>query len=78
MTLGGCNATLWNGINSKTRAGVPCFGCMAYDFPRHGLFETKKYMGLPDEMPLGVSKRAYFTMAGVAKSFRHERLGSCK
>ncbi len=33
-------------------------------------------MGIPSQMPLGISKRAYLTVTGVAKSFKIERLES--
>ncbi len=74
MTNASCNRYLWNGVSSKTRAGTPCFGCTEFDFPREGLFETKTYMGIPAELPPGVSKRAYILMSGVAKTFTPERL----
>ncbi len=73
-THGSCNKILWNEINSKTRAGTPCFGCTEPQFPKKELFKTKTYMGIPATMPLGVPKRAYLTLTGVAKSFRIERL----
>jgi hydrogenase small subunit len=31
-------------------------------------------MGIPAKIPLGVSKRAYLTLSGVAKSLKNERL----
>ncbi len=74
MTHASCNRYLWNGVNSKTRAGTPCFGCTELDFPREGLFETKTYMGIPVDLPIGVSKRAYILMSGIAKTFTPERL----
>jgi len=73
MTHANCNKILWNGISSKTRAGSPCLGCTEFDFPKHALYETAKNMSLP-KTPLGVSKRAYFTISGIAKSFKVERL----
>ena len=73
MSHANCNKILWNGISSKTRAGSPCLGCTEFDFPRHALFETHKNMSLP-QTPFGISKRAYYTVAGVAKSFKIERL----
>ncbi len=73
-TRGDCNKTLWNGVGSKTRAGMPCIGCTEPDFPKKDLFETKKYMGIPANMPLGVPKRAYLTLTGIAKSFKIDRL----
>ncbi len=75
MTHASCNTLLWNGVASKTRVGVPCLGCTEPDFPRNGMLSTPKNMGLPAVLPLGVSKRAYFAMAGIAKTFKHGRLG---
>ena len=74
MTYASCNRYLWNGVSSKTRAGTPCFGCTELDFPREGLFETKTYMGIPAELPLEVSRRAYTLMSGIAKTFTPKRL----
>jgi len=75
MTHAPCNKILWNRVSSKTRAGVPCFGCTEFDFPlRKNYFETKKNIGIPEEVPLGVSKRAYITITGVAKTLKNERL----
>lgn len=74
MTFSPCNKILWNDINSKTRAGMPCIGCTEFDFPRNDMLETKKNMGIPFEVPFGVSKRAYLTITGVAKSFKIDRL----
>ena len=31
-------------------------------------------MGIPFEVPIGISKRAYLTISGVAKSFTIDRL----
>jgi len=42
--------------------------------PRENMFETKHAMGLPEELPLGVSKRGYILLSGVAKTFAPERL----
>ncbi|MDM5263948.1 hydrogenase [Sulfurovum sp. XTW-4] len=72
-TRGSCNKILWNDINSKTRAGTPCFGCTEPNYPQESFFETKTNMGIPDKMPLGVSKRAYLTLTSVAKSFTIKR-----
>ena len=73
-TKGSCNKILWNDISSKTVVGTPCFGCTEPDFPKEKLFFTKTNMGIPQNMPLGVSKRAYLTLTGVAKSFKIKRL----
>jgi len=74
FTHGSCNKLLWNEVNSKTRAGLGCMGCTEPTFPRENLFSTKKNMGIPQELPLGVNKRAYLTLAGVAKAFKIDRL----
>ena len=73
-TNGSCNKILWNEVNSKTRTGVPCMGCTSPDFPTEGFFKTKKNMGIPQTLPLGVGKRTYLTLAGVTKAFKIKRL----
>jgi len=73
-THGSCNKILWNEVNSKTRAGLSCMGCTEPTFPKINLFSTKKNMGIPEELPLGVGKRAYLTLAGVTKAFKIKRL----
>ncbi len=73
-THGSCNKILWNEVNSKTRAGQPCMGCTEPTFPKQNLFSTKKNMGIPHTLPLGVPKRAYLTLSGVTKAFSIERL----
>ena len=74
MTHASCNRILWNRVSSKTRAGMPCVGCTEYDFPRENMLETQHLMGLPQDLPLGVSKRGYILISGVAKTFAPERL----
>jgi len=74
LTHASCNRILWNDVSSKMRAGTPCFGCTEPDFPRRNLFETKTNMSIPDEVPIGVSKRSYLTLTGIAKSFTIKRL----
>ncbi len=74
FTHGSCNKILWNEVNSKTRVGLPCMGCTEPSFPRQNLFKTKKNMGIPEELPLGVSKRTYLTLAGISKAFKIDRL----
>ena len=75
-TKGSCNKILWNDTSSKTRVGTPCFGCTEPNYPQKTLFKTKTNMGIPATMPLGVSKRAYLTLSGVAKSFKVDRLSN--
>jgi len=74
MTHASCNKILWNEVSSKTRVGTPCFGCTEPDFPRSNLFSTKTNMSIPVDVPLGVPKRSYLTMAGIAKTFHIKRL----
>ena len=74
MTHSSCNKILWNEVSSKTRVGMPCIGCTEIDFPRNDMFETKKNIGIPFEVPIGVSKRAYISISGVAKTFKIDRL----
>ena len=74
MTHSNCNKILWNDVNTKTRAGMPCIGCTEFDFPRENMLETKKHIGIPFEPPVGVPKRAYLSLAGVAKTFKIPRL----
>jgi len=76
FTHSSCNKTLWNEVNSKPRAGTPCFGCTEPTFPKENLFKTETFMGIPANIPLGVSKRAYLTISGIAKSLKNERLSS--
>jgi hydrogenase small subunit len=74
MTHSSCNKILWNGVSSKTRVGTPCFGCTEPDFPRQNLFSTKTNMSVPQDVPLGVPKRSYLTLTGIAKTFHIKRL----
>ncbi len=75
LTHAPCNKILWNNTSSKTRAGMPCLGCTEFDFSvKENFFETKKNMGIPEEVPLGVSKRAYITISGIAKTLKNERV----
>ncbi len=74
FTHSSCNKTLWNEVNSKPRAGTPCFGCTESSFPKKNLFATDTFMGIPANIPLGVSKRAYLTLSGIAKSLKNDRL----
>ncbi|MCV6608493.1 MAG: hydrogenase [Campylobacterales bacterium] len=74
FTHGSCNKILWNEVNSKTRSGLPCMGCTEPDFPRGNFYETKKNMGIPESLPVGVNKRSYLTLAGITKAFTIERL----
>jgi len=74
FTHSSCNKLLWNEVSSKPRAGTPCFGCTEPSFPKNNLFNTETFMGIPSSIPLGVNKRAYLTLSGIAKSLNNERL----
>jgi hydrogenase small subunit len=74
MAHASCNRILWNEVSSKTRSGTPCFGCTEPDFPRSNLFATKTNMSIPEDVPVGISKRSYLTIAGIAKTFHIKRL----
>ncbi|WP_072681926.1 Ni/Fe hydrogenase [Arcobacter sp. LA11] len=74
MTHSNCNKILWNEVNTKTRVGMPCIGCTELDFPRDNMLETKKNIGIPDQVPLGINKRAYLSLTGIAKTFKIDRL----
>ena len=73
-TNSACNKYLWNEVNSKTRAGVPCFGCARPDFPQnYPFFETPNIVGTPLELPKGVDRAhylAYKDMAAAAAPLR--------
>ena len=73
-THGSCNKILWNEVNSKTRAGLPCMGCTEPSFPKQNFYNTKKNMGIPQDLPIGVGKRTYLTLAGITKAFKIDRL----
>lgn len=67
MTQAVCNSDLWNGTSSKTRAGVPCFGCTSPAFPRNiDLFSTEKIGDIPLRLPLGVERARYMAYKNLA------------
>lgn len=74
MTRATCNRILWNRQSSKTRANHPCLGCTEPGFPHHDLakgsiFKTMKYLGfLPQNVPAGTSRIAYYTQVSVGKA----------
>ncbi len=73
FTRSPCNRILWNRQSSKTRAGMPCIGCTEPEFPHHDLmpgtvFQTPTTLGLPNEVPLGMTKRSYLTIVGAGKA----------
>jgi len=74
-TMATCNAILWNGQNSKTRAGVPCVGCTSPSFPRsEDLFRTDKLGTVPTRLPLGVDRASYMSYKGLARAAAPTRL----
>lgn len=74
-TLANCNSELWNNRSSKTRAGVPCFGCTSPNFPKDGdLFKTEKLGAIPVSLPLGVSRSHYMAYKNLAKAAAPQRV----
>jgi hydrogenase small subunit len=72
---GPCNKLLWNGRNSKTRVGLPCFGCTQPDPPQaHPFFETPSLADIPLELPEGVDRTHYLAYKGMAAAAAPERL----
>jgi hydrogenase small subunit len=75
LATGPCNKSLWNRRSSKTRVGVPCFGCTRPDFPQHyPFFETRNIEGIPIELPDGVSRAHYMAYKGMAAAAAPKRL----
>jgi hydrogenase small subunit len=75
MTRGACNRVLWNQRSSKTRVGVPCFGCTRPEFPRATpFFETPNIEGLPLELPDGINRPHYLAYKTMAAAAAPERL----
>ena len=64
-----CNTDLWNGKSSKTRAGVPCFGCTSPQFPSdEDMFHTEKLGPIPVKLPVGVERANYMAYKNLAKA----------
>ncbi len=64
-----CNSELWNGQSSKTRIGVPCFGCTSPSFPIDSdLFATEKIGEVPVRLPLGVERPRYMAYKNLARA----------
>jgi hydrogenase small subunit len=75
MTNAPCNKYLWNEVNSKTRAGVPCFGCTRPDFPQeYPFFETRNIVETPLELPKGVDRAHYLAYKDMAAAAAPQRL----
>lgn len=72
---GPCNKILWNNRSSKTRAGVPCFGCTSPEFPApYPFFDTRNIEGIPIELPKGVSRAHYMVYKVMAAEAAPDRL----
>jgi hydrogenase small subunit len=79
MTAAICNTDLWNGRSSKTRAGVPCFGCTSPDFPRsEDLFRTERIGNIPMRLPMGVERARYMAYKNLARAAAPERVRNKK
>ncbi len=79
LVYGPCNKVLWNRRSSKTRVGVPCFGCTRPDFPQtYPFFETQNIEGVPTELPNGVKRAHYMAYKGMAAAAAPERLQARK
>ncbi|NUM34487.1 MAG: NADH:ubiquinone oxidoreductase [Candidatus Brocadiae bacterium] len=75
LTSGPCNKKLWNGLNSKTRVGVPCFGCTNPDFPQsQPFFQTPNIVDIPIELPAGIDRAHYLAYKGMAAAAAPDRL----
>lgn len=75
LAHGPCNKLLWNRRSSKTRAGVPCFGCTSPDFPQpYPFFKTRNIEGIPIELPEGINRAHYLAYKGMAAAAAPERL----
>lgn len=77
VTRAVCNKELWNGQNSKTRAGVPCFGCTSPAFPLDGnMFVTEKLGNIPIKLPEGVDRARYIAYKHLAQQAAPQRLSA--
>ncbi len=75
LVPGPCNKLLWNRQSSKTRAGVPCFGCTDPEFPRATpFFYTPNIEGIPLDLPKGVNRAHYMVYKGMAAEAAPDRL----
>lgn len=75
LTRAVCNSDLWNGVSSKTRVGVPCFGCTSPAFPREAdLFHTEKIGAVPLHLPMGVERPRYMAYKNLAHAAAPSRV----
>ena len=79
LAHGPCNKLLWHRRSSKTRVGVPCFGCTRPDFPQpYPFFETRNIEGIPIELPEGINRAHYMAYKGMAAAAAPRRLKTRK
>jgi Ni,Fe-hydrogenase I small subunit len=79
LAHGSCNKLLWHRRSSKTRVGVPCFGCTRPDFPQsYPFFETRNIEGIPLELPEGINRAHYMAYKGMAAAAAPQRLKTRK
>ena len=75
LAYGPCNKVLWNRRSSKTRVGVPCFGCTRPDFPQqYAFYNTENIEGIPVQLPHGVDRAHYLAYKGIAAAAAPDRL----
>jgi hydrogenase small subunit len=75
LAYGPCNKALWNRRSSKTRVGVPCFGCTRPDFPQsYPFYETQSIEDIPIQLPDGVERAHYLAYKGMAAAAAPARL----
>ncbi|MBU0641006.1 MAG: NADH:ubiquinone oxidoreductase [Planctomycetes bacterium] len=75
LAFGPCNKVLWNRRSSKTRVGVPCFGCTRPDFPQdYAFFRTRNIEGIPKQLPDGMDRAHYLAYKGMAAAAAPQRL----
>ncbi len=75
LVYGPCNKSLWNGRSSKTRVGVPCFGCTRPDFPQpYPFFKTQAIEEIPLQLPDGVDRAHYLAYKWMAAAAAPRRL----
>ncbi len=75
LAYGSCNKLLWNRRTSKTRVGVPCFGCTMPDFPQsYPFFQTRNIEGIPLDLPDGLNRAHYMAYKGMAAAAAPDRL----
>ncbi len=75
LVTGPCNKLLWNRRSSKTRAGVPCFGCTSPEFPpSYPFFATRNIEGIPIALPDGINRAHYMVYKVMAAAAAPQRL----